>query len=213
VNPDSVRSFYALYMQMFGDPWARAQKVEPLFPPGLIQPKLGLPFEVNREWNLTSGPHGAWEREGPLAAIDLAPSDPAKTWVLSAAPGYVARSGNGVVIVDLDGDGDEHTGWNLLYLHIATDGRVPLHTWVQADDRIGRASSEGGASTGVHLHFARKYNGEWIIAEGPLPFVIGGWTVHAGAQPYEGTLTRGTRTVIADPVGRSWSVIIRLPDE
>ena len=213
VSPESVNSFYSLYLQMFGDPWARAQAVEPLFPPGTVQPKMVLPFEPNREWSLTGGPHGAWEHDGPLAAIDFAPSDAAKTWVLSAAPGLVVRSANGVVMVDLDGDGDENTGWNLLYLHIATDGRVPLHTWVQTDDRIGRASSEGGVSTGSHLHFARKYNGEWIAADGPLPFVLGGWTVHAGAKPYDGTLTRGGRTVTADPVGQAWSVIIRLPDE
>ena len=213
ISPDSVNSFYSLYLQMFGDPWARAQSVEPLFPPGLNQPKLVLPFEPNHEWSFTGGPHGAWEEDGPLAAIDLAPSDPTKTWVLSASPGLVVRSINGVVIVDLDGDGNEHTGWDLLYLHIATDGRVPLNTWVQTNDRIGHASGEGGVATGIHLHFARKYNGEWIIADGPLPFVIGGWTVHAGAQPYLGTLTRGGRTVTADPVGQAWSIIIRLPDE
>jgi murein DD-endopeptidase MepM/ murein hydrolase activator NlpD len=219
VNPDSVNSFTGLYNQMFGDAWARAQSVEPLFPIGLAQPKFILPFEVNREWHLISGPHGAWEREGPLAAIDLAPStdhggcSETNSWVMSAAPGLVVRSGGGIVVVDLDGDGLEQTGWSLLYMHIATDGRVPAGVWVKADDHIGHASCEGGVSTGTHLHFARKYNGEWILADGPIPMVLGGWTVHAGMNPYEGTLTRGSRTVIADLFGQSWSTIIRLPDE
>ena len=74
VNPESVNSFTGLYNQMFGDPWARSQLVEPLLPMGISQPKLLLPFEPNREWHLISGPHGAWEKDGPLAAIDLAPS-------------------------------------------------------------------------------------------------------------------------------------------
>jgi murein DD-endopeptidase MepM/ murein hydrolase activator NlpD len=219
ISPDSLVSFTALYGQMFGDAWTRAQQAEPLFPPALGQPALVLPFEVNREWAYTGGPHGAWEHDGPLAAIDFAPSSDhggcaeTKTWILSSAPGLVVRSGNGVVVVDLDGDGREQTGWNLLYLHVATKDRVPEGTWVQTDDRIGHASCEGGVATGTHLHFARKYNGEWIVADGPIPFVIGGWTVHNGDKPYEGTMTRGSRVVIADPVGQSKSVIIRLPDE
>jgi len=28
----------------------------------------------------------------------------------------------------------------LLYLHIATEGRVPLGTWVEVDDRLGQPS-------------------------------------------------------------------------
>jgi len=31
-------------------------------------------------------------------------------WVTAAAPGVIARSGEGYVVLDLDGDGDEHTG-------------------------------------------------------------------------------------------------------
>ena len=47
-----------------------------------------------------------------------------------------------------------------------------LDRLVETDDRIGHASCEGGVSTGTHLHFARKYNGEWVLADGPLPFVL-----------------------------------------
>lgn len=219
LDKNAVNNFYALYDQMFGDPWARAQSVEPLIPPGLAQPKMVLPFEVNREWSLTGGPHGAWEHDGPLAAVDFAPStehggcEETRTWVLSAAPGLVVRSEKGLVVVDLDGDGLEQTGWNLIYLHVATKDRAAKGTWLNVDDRVGHASCEGGISTGTHLHFVRKYNGEWIAADGPLPMTLGGWTVHAGAKPYEGTMTRGGLTVIADPVGQAWSIIIRKPDE
>jgi len=219
LDPNSASGFPAYYAEMFGNPWERAQSVEPIFPPGLTQPALALPFKPNEQWNLTSGPHGAWDRSGPLAAIDFAPAsnhkgcDTSSLWVAASAPGLVARSENGIVIVDLDGDGDEQTGWNLLYLHIAEDGRVAVGAWVKTGSHIGHPSCEGGASTGRHLHFARKYNGEWIIADSALPFALSGWTVHAGAKPYQGTLTRGDRVVTADPYGQSWSVIIRMPDE
>jgi LasA protease len=219
LDPNSESGFPAYYAEMFGDPWARAQTVEPLFPPGIAQPALILPFEPNDQWNLTSGPHGAWEPSEPLAAIDFAPAsdhkgcDISPLWVVASAPGLIVRSDNGVVMLDLDGDGNEQTGWDLLYLHMGEEGRVAAGTFVKAGDHIGHPSCEGGTSTGRHLHFARKYNGEWIIADSALPFTLSGWIVHAGEKAYQGTLTRGARIVTADPYGQAWSVIIRLPNE
>jgi LasA protease len=212
---DPSNGFLAMYTQMFGDPWARGHSVDPLFPPALAQPELALPFEPNTEWSLTGGPHGAWEHDGSLAAVDFAPAtdhggcDPTPTWVTAAAPGLIVRSERGVVVEDLDGDGYEQTGWVLVYLHIATNGRIPTGTFVQRNDRIGHASCEGGEATGTHLHFVRKYNGEWVAADGPLPLMLDGWTAHQGSLPYEGTLTRDNKTVVADPVGQFKSVIIR----
>ncbi len=207
--------FPARYKELFGDPWTRAQSVEPLFPAGLKQPDLALPFEPRREWAYTGGPHSAWEHEGAIAAVDFAPANDfsgcaeTEKWVVASAPGLVVRSDRGVVMLDLDGDGNEETGWSLLYLHIATEGRVPLDTWVELDDRLGQPSCEGGVSTGTHLHFARKYNGEWVLADGPLPFNLDGWIAHRGDKIYKGTLTRDDKTITASQVGEKWSVIFR----
>jgi hypothetical protein len=121
----------------------------------------------------------------------------------------VVRSGNGVVVVDMDGDGSEQTGWNLLYLHVANTGRVSKGLWVEMDDRIGHASCEGGTSTGTHVHVARKYNGEWIAADGPIPFNLSGWTAIAGEKPYEGKLVKGDKTIVADVYGQSRALILR----
>ncbi len=38
---------------------------------------------------------------------------------------------------------------------------------------------QGGEVTGTHVHIARKYNGEWILADGPLAFNLEGWITHA----------------------------------
>jgi len=211
--------FPALYAQMFGDPWARAQVVEPLFPPGLTQPSLSLPFEPGKVWSFSSGPHAAWDREGALAALDFAPPSAesgcvkSNHWVLASAPGLVVRSGGGVVALDLDGDGHEQTGWVLVYLHVSTKDRAPLGAWLNADDPIGHPSCEGGVHTGTHLHFVRKYNGEWVLAAGPLPFTLSGWVAHAGEKPYEGTLTKGDQVVTAIPNGSFETGIVRTPDE
>lgn len=226
IDPNS--GFPAMYTKMFGDPWALADEVNPLFPPALTQPPLTLPFEPNTQWNLTGGPHNGWGQINPdiygqshsvFSAIDFAP--PTKTggcgatdtWVVAAAPGLVVRAENGAVMVDLDGDGYEQTGWNLLYMHIAKKDRVTAGTWLEQNDHIGHASCEGGVSTGTHLHFARKYNGEWVTADGPIPFVMDGWRVVAGEAPYKGKLVRGDEEVIADQQGQSWSSIIREENE
>jgi LysM repeat protein len=213
LDPD--QGFPALYERMFGSPWVRALSVEPLYPPDLIQPRLILPFMINQIWGYTGGPHGAWERDGAWAAVDFAPGSlepgcfDTEVYTVASASGLVTRSDYGVVTIDLDGDGREQTGWVLLYMHIAKDGRIPVGTWVEVGDLIGHPSCEGGFSTGTHIHLARKYNGEWIVADGPLPFVMNGWTVHAGEKPYDGTLTRGNQTIPASPLSPFASQIIR----
>jgi hypothetical protein len=216
---DQASGFLPFYQSMFGDPWSRAEITGPIFPPGINQPEMALPFEVRSAWAFTGGPHAAWEHDGPMAALDFAPPS-ARTgclandkWIVSSAPGLVVRSGNGVVVVDMDGDGSEQTGWNILYLHVAAQGRVAEGEWVEKDDHIGHPSCEGGTSTGTHLHFARKYNGEWVIADGPLAFVLSGWTVYAGEKPYLGKMVKGDRVITADLYGQSLAVILREEDE
>ncbi len=214
-----VSGLPGLHESMFGNPWERASAVEPLFPPGVTQPAMNLPFARNWTWSYTGGPHGAWEQDGAFAAIDFAPGSieggcsDSSTWVLASTPGLVVRTGKGLVVVDLDGDGREQTGWVLVYLHVLTEGRLPVGTWVDADDRLGRPSCEGGMATGTHVHMARKYNGEWVPADGPLPFNVGGWIAHAGDAPYKGTMTRDGQTITACTCANAASFITRGTDD
>jgi LasA protease len=196
-----------LHTKMFGNPWLRAQTVEPLYPTDLKQPVLTLPYKPGASWSFSGGPHSAWGPDGALAALDFAPPSnfhgcaESFEWITAAAPGLVVRSANGVVIVDLDGDGFEQTGWAILYLHVETKDRIPKGTWLNQDDKIGHPSCEGGVATGTHVHIARKYNGEWILADGPMPFVLSGWTTHAGNQPYLGKLTKDDMVAQASTSG------------
>jgi murein DD-endopeptidase MepM/ murein hydrolase activator NlpD len=204
--------FLDVYTRLFGDPWSY---YHPLYEPGLQQPEMILPFTEGATWAFTGGPHGAWEREAAWAALDFAPKSvlpgcaPSTEWVTAAAAGLVVRTGTGLVILDLDGDGREQTGWVLLYLHIAEEGRVQAGALLEQGDRIGHPSCEGGIATGTHVHIVRKYNGEWILADGPLPFVLSGWTAHGGTRPYQGALTRGDQTVLACPCATSETLISR----
>jgi hypothetical protein len=184
-----------------------------LYSPELTQPKLELPFVPGREWSFTGGPHSAWGPDGALAALDFAPPS-SKTgcvespeWVTAMAPGTIVRAGDGQVIEDLDNDHTENTGWNILYMHIATKDRIAIGTKVETGDHIGHPSCEGGVANGTHTHVARKYNGEWILAGGPMPFDLSGYIAHNGNAPYDGYLTNGTITVVSDPNGGKGSHI------
>jgi LasA protease len=207
--------FLELHRQMFGDPWERAAAVEPLFPSQLDQPPLELPFAPGERWSFTGGPHLSWNTGTPAGAIDFspftgeAPCAPSSAWVTAAAPGVVVRSQHNVVALDLDGDGHEGSGWVLVHLHIAEKDRLPEGTRVNLGDRLGHPSCERGKSTGTHVHLARKYNGEWLPAVGPLPFVLSGWQVVAGRRSYEGYLTKDGQTITASPGGASSSIISR----
>lgn len=196
----SSDGFAKTYKGLYGDPWETDQ---PHIPGSLAQPMLRLPFEVGTTWAFTGGPHTGWGTGPPLAALDFAPPTvvggcvSTDEWATAVAPGIVARSEPGIVVLDLDGDGDEHTGWVIFHLHVAEGGRAPQGVQLQTGDPIGHPSCEGGSSTGTHIHIARKYNGEWISASGPLAFNLEGWIAHNGAQPYQGSLTRFSRTVTA----------------
>jgi LasA protease len=191
--------FVATYERLFGDPFAYT--VEPLVPADLTQPEMRLPWPAGDIWYLTGGPHEGWGRGSAWAALDFVPGDltggcsPSREWVTAAAGGLVLRSEIGEVVVDLDGDGYEQSGWVLAYLHLAADGRVPAGTRVKQGQRIGHPSCEGGFADATHVHIARRFNGEWILAgAGPVPFILSGWRAHEGLRAYDGMLTKGEAT-------------------
>lgn len=207
-------AFPALYARMFGDPWQTPQ-ANGLFPSGLQPPTLELPFLPGRAWSVTGGPHTSWGIGSPRGAIDFAPTGEvtgchiSPAWITAAGSGLVARSERGVVVLDLDGDGFEGSGWVLLYMHVAGFERAKVGDRLELNDPIGHPSCEGGKATGTHVHIARKYNGEWLPVDGAFPLAFSGWQVTAGEKPFEGTLVRGGEVVTARTDGSSLSLIKR----
>jgi murein DD-endopeptidase MepM/ murein hydrolase activator NlpD len=223
----SPGGFDTFYHSLFGDPFV--EETETLVPVDLNQPDLTLPFSPDEVWFYTGGPHGGWGSGSAWSAVDFAPPDERTAGmpacyvsefpVRAVAQGTITRSEGGVVWLDLDGDGNEATGWTILYLHIASQGRVMAGTQVQTGDIIGYAACEGGFSTATHLHIARRYNGEWIPAychqcEPPdqtPPFVMSDWTVIGFEnQEYQGVIVKGNERRQAEqgrqnPINRvSW---------
>jgi hypothetical protein len=199
IGPDGLAGTYKTF---FGDPWH-----DPIIiiPGSLQQPELRFPFLPGHVWAYTSGPHTGWGTGEPFAALDFAPASDVSGCYTAArdlfatamADGFIVRADVDGVILDLDKDGDERTGWVLYYLHTATDSRISVGKEVRAGEPIGYPSCEGGSSTGTHVHVARKYNGEWILATGSLAFNLEGWVAGGGEESRDGTLTRGAQVVVA----------------
>ena len=188
------------YKNLFGDPWVN---VQPHIPVNLRQPALRFPFPAGHTWAYTGGPHTGWGNGEPLSAVDFAPPtvmggcSATSEYATALADGEIVRTGPAIAVLDLDGDHDEHTGWVIFYLHLASNSMIANGATLLAGDPIGHPSCEGGRATGTHVHIARKYNGEWMPADGVLAFNLEGWVVERGSSIYEGFLKRGADTIRA----------------
>ncbi len=192
---------YDAYINLFGYPFL--QSIEPILPDSLLQPPMQLPFEPGVTWYFTGGPHGGWGNGAAWAALDFAPPGEgdgcvsSDAWVTAVAGGRIVFTGNGMVIQDLERDGYEQIGWSILYMHVESRDRILAGTDIQAGERIGHPSCEGGVSTGTHVHIARKYNGVWIAADGSIPFEADGWISKGDGSLYDGSMIKGNQNVEA----------------
>jgi len=70
-----------------------------------------------------------------MAALDFAPPSvlkgcvPSNEYVVAVADGQIVRSEPAVVMLDLDGDGDEHTGWVIFYFHLGKTEKFSRVCW------------------------------------------------------------------------------------
>ncbi len=197
----SQDGFFQTYFDLFGSSFEIG--VEPLFPASLAQPVMQLPFRSEEVWAFTSGPHAGWDTGSPWAALDFAPPGepkgclPNDAWVVAVADGLIVYADKGILLLDLDGDGYEQTGWVVFYMHIENRDRVAAGTEVVAGGRIGHPSCEGGVATAAHVHIARRYNGEWIPATGEYPFVLDNWLIFGSDTQYRGYFQRDAERVDA----------------
>lgn len=190
--------FQATYERLYGQ-----LEGGPVLPPLAEQPPLALPWRNGESWYLTGGPHGGYGDEmSGWAALDFAPPNPSGCAaspypVLAVAPGRVLASARGETWIDMDGDGDIRTGWVIFYMHLGSRGRVVAGEQVEIGDVVGYPSCEGGRASGAHVHLARLYDGQWMPAEGPVPFRLGSWTAQAViGNSYSGRLVHDDGRIV-----------------
>ena len=120
-----------------------------MIPSDLTQPTFTIAVRTGRDLGIHRGSARELGSGTNWGALDFAPTDvqgcaTASEWETAVADGWIVRASNGAVMEDLDNDGYEQTGWDVLYMHVAAQGRVSAGTYVYAGDRIGHPSCEGG---------------------------------------------------------------------
>ncbi len=149
---------------------------------------LSFPFPVGETWRFNgphpNGPGRVWSSLDFYrlsGGFELAYDAP----ILAMRGGVVDLPCANMVVVD---HGD---GWMTYYYHVinitVTEGQT-----VTRGQRVGGTSAEfrcGGAADGPHSHIWTTWQGVEVAIAGTD---IGGWTVSAGSQPYDGCLTRDT---------------------
>ena len=98
-------------------------------------------------------------------------------------------------------------------MHLADFQRTPEGTYLRRGEPIGHPSCEGGPADGTHVHLARKFNGEWIAAGGPLPFVMSDWVARDGYRSYDGRFVRDDQVIVANPLSPAAAFISRSSED
>lgn len=213
---------YRTYLELFGDPFIDDYETTPN---NLQQPSLTLPFPRADTWRFTGGFHGGWGNGSAWAAIDFSPPEETQQGgfcytssypATAVGRGTIARLGEGIIVLDLDEDSNEGSGWTILYLHLDHHDALQKGQVVEVGNILGYASCLGGVTTATHLHIARRYNGEWIPADcnrcppgvDVPPFVMSNWKVVGLArQLYQGFMVHllDNRSAVAEQ-GRFTSI-------
>ncbi len=218
----SDSGIFRTYAELFGEPFAEEYEAVPA---DLRQPQLTLPFPRGETWRFTGGFHGGWGNGSAWSAVDFSPPAEARPGghcdtsshpATAVARGSIARLDEGVVVLDLDEDSNEGTGWTILYLHVDYHDSLVEGQLVEAGNIIGYPSCLGGFTTATHLHIARRFNGEWLPADCNRcpadvtvpPFVMSNWkVVGLESQLYQGFMVNelDNRSAVAEQ-GRFTSI-------
>ena len=123
----------------------------------------------------------------PVSCNPNTPDDDGKyspDWVAAARGGDAYYGGEKGAIKIHHSD-----GWITYYVHLGQTDLLPTSTTsptpVNEGDHLGHPSCQGNTS-GIHLHFAVNYNGQFQSVNGTN---LGGWTVVESLYHYNGTMT------------------------
>jgi murein DD-endopeptidase MepM/ murein hydrolase activator NlpD len=153
------------------------------------QPAFRFPWDVQKAWYLSSGPH-EWD-PGSLSGSGLDFPPNGSSAVLAAAGGEVYFSGTNEfghgpnLIVRVR----HPNGWETWYLHLAssafgTSGQLALPVPVNQGQYLGEVGSSGADA--VHIHIELVHNQQHETWNGKS---INGWQVHSDCVGYTAVAT------------------------
>lgn len=191
--PERGRRFIAIYRR-FRDPledvwWKPPQGREQASAPrvgqqdnaiGILQtqPYMLLPWTDDESWHFTGGPHNYSGNccSRPWSSLDYAPQGPAGCdWtsysqVKAARRGTVVESSYALVKVDHQQEVWEEP-WLTSYFHLRSR-TVTEGNNVTTNTMLGYPSCQGGATSGVHLHFLSSTMAS-ILRHTASPYLVG----------------------------------------
>jgi len=189
-----VAVFAGVYQRLFGiNPAMVASRGALAAGP---EPTWRLPWINGERWWLNGGPHHnyGWGSvsKRPWSHLDFQPrggggcstSDTNPSSIGAVAAGDVVYSDGNQVIVDHGG------GWRSSYFHVRSNSRIANLKFVEAGERLGSPSCQGGRAYGVHVHFGLQMDGNFMEAAGRR---LSGWEV-VSTSHYSGFLRKGSFT-------------------
>jgi murein DD-endopeptidase MepM/ murein hydrolase activator NlpD len=127
-------------------------------PPALAAPNFRMPFRCGQTWIASTR-----SNHNPLYAVDFNRDNDFGDAVVASAGGTITTIANlgdtsyGRYMIISHGN-----GWSTLYAHLSeTFGREGQS--VTQGERIGSVGNSGGSS-GAHLHYEQRYNGNAVRA-------------------------------------------------
>ncbi|WP_444997489.1 pre-peptidase C-terminal domain-containing protein [Aliikangiella sp. IMCC44359] len=170
---------------------------------------LQLPFPVGEAWS-NGGSH-TWTGSGsyPQSSLDFNDggswgSNLDHLWIVASAAGRaVVHSSCNLEIVHAD-------GWSTNYYHLdditvqtgdMVDMNQPLAHYA---NQKSQALCEGGSSSGPHVHFSLKKEGQYFHLDG---VALSGYVVHTGNDSYDGNCDRFWLKKEGQPKQCAWSQV------
>jgi hypothetical protein len=160
-----------------------------------IPPAFDLPFDRPQAWQFNGAHTWTGDDDGsPMSSLDFVRSwsidwgdDTSDDWVATAHDGEVTVHSSCFVDVLHD------SGWATRYYHL-DNLQVASGQRILAGDRLGNYASDedqalcsGGHSTGPHLHFALRRDGQYYSLQ---DIALSGYIVHPGDSSYDAARDR-----------------------
>lgn len=183
--------------------------------PGNVEPQRysrAMPFAAGETWYYTGGPHFDGLSDGVKYAFDVAPSPKPIACVGGVNKVYREKYVRAVAdgeVINVGAENDPDDKYHSIVEVEMSDGVVfgSMHLSeivveegqkVKQGDPLGFASCAvppGGSTGGIHNHEYIKEDGEPLAADGQ---VLSGWKIQDLDGNYQGVLTSGDQTRVAD---------------